>query len=54
VLAKKLKTEKVAIAEIDSDLDSKSKIRSKNGVKFIIHAVGPDCRSDEFKVSERM
>jgi hypothetical protein len=54
VSAKKLKTEKVAIAKIDSDLDSKSKIRSKNGVKFIIHAVGPDCRSDEFKVSERM
>ena len=52
VPAKKLKTGEVAIAKIDSDLDSKSKskIGSKNGVKFIIHAVGPDCRRDEFKV----
>ncbi len=52
VPAKKLKTGEVAIAEIDSDLKSKSKskIGSKNGVKFIIHAVGPDCRRDEFKV----
>ena len=54
VPAKKLKTGEVAIAEIDSDLDSKSKsqIGSTNGVKFIIHAVGPDCRRDEFKVLE--
>ena len=54
VPAKKLKTGEVAIAEIDSDLDSKSKskIGSKNGVKFIIHAVGPDCRRNEFKVLE--
>ena len=54
VPAKKLKTGEVAIAEIDPDLDSKSKskIGSTNGVKFIIHAVGPDCRRDEFKVLE--
>ena len=54
VSAKKLKTGEVAIAEIDPELDSKSKskIGSTNGVKFIIHAVGPDCRRDEFKVLE--
>ena len=52
VPAKKLKTGEVAIAKIDSDLDSKSKIGSEKGVKFIIHAVGPDCRRDEFKVLE--
>ncbi len=54
VPATKLETGEVAIAEIDSDLDSKSKsqIGSTNGVKFIIHAVGPDCRRDEFKVLE--
>ncbi len=50
VKASKLRDGEVAIVDLNS-ISSSQSIMKSNNVKFLIHAVGPDCRMDKFNVS---